>query len=194
MEVWEVVLSSAKKMRTRLAISALLLLLVLGGNRALAVPASISNSLPISSVPTSLSISSVGIKTALIPLGLDKDGSLSVPETGAVAGWFTGGPKPGEVGPAVIVAHVDWKGSKGVFFNLRQVRVGESILVTNSDSKITKFQVTKVSSVKKDAFPTASVYGNLDYPGLRLVTCATFDLKTKKYLDNFIVYAKAIRA
>ena len=172
-------------MRTKLASSAILLFLVFNGNHAQAVPVV---------YPFSLSISSVGIKTALIPLGLDKDGSLSVPQTGAVAGWFTGGPKPGELGPAVIVAHVDWKGRKGVFFDLRKVRVGESILVTNSDSKITKFRITKVSSVKKDAFPTASVYGNLSYSGLRLVTCATFDFKTKKYVDNFIVYAKVIKA
>ena len=44
-------------------------------------------------------------------LGSDNDGSLSVPQTGEVAGWFTWGPKLGELGPAVIVAHVDWIGN-----------------------------------------------------------------------------------
>lgn len=173
-------------MRRKLTSTALLLLLIaIGGEHAFATP---------TIYPTSLSISSVGIKTSLIPLGIDKEGLLEVPMTGAVAGWFTGGPKPGEIGPAVIVAHVDWKGKKGIFFDLRKVRVGQSIVVTNSNSKIAKFQVTRVFSVKKKAFPTDSVYGNLNYPGLRLVTCGTFDFKTKRYVDNLIVYAKAIRA
>ena len=172
-------------MRVKLTSSILLLLLFFGQSQAVATPVI---------YPTSLSISSIGIRTSLIPLGLDKDGSLSVPKSGAVAGYFTGGPKPGEVGPAVIVAHVDWKGSKGVFYDLRKVRVGQSIFVTNSDFKTTKFMITKVFSVRKKAFPTDSVYGDLNYPGLRLVTCGTFDFKTKKYIDNLIVYAKAIQA
>jgi len=37
------------------------------------------------------------------------------------AGWYTGAPTPGELGPAIITGHVDWGGHPGVFFNLRNL-------------------------------------------------------------------------
>ena len=50
-------------------------------------------------------------------LGLRADGSMEVPPGGFPAGWYTGGPTPGELGPAIIAGHVDWNGP-GVFYNL----------------------------------------------------------------------------
>ncbi len=57
--------------------------------------------------PVSLSIASLGISTTVKPIGIETDGSLSVPIDSKYAGWFTGAPKPGEIGPAIIVAYVD---------------------------------------------------------------------------------------
>ena len=65
------------------------------------------------SLPTRLLIPSIDVDAGLMGLGLQPDGSLEVPPDGATAGWYTGAPTPGEIGPAVLVAHVDWKGAKG---------------------------------------------------------------------------------
>jgi LPXTG-site transpeptidase (sortase) family protein len=140
--------------------------------------------------PVSLSIASLGISTTIKPLGLETDGSLSVPIDSKYAGWFTGAPKPGEIGPAIIVAHVDWKGSKGPFYTLKKIKKGALISVKVVGKPDIRFQVTSISYVKKNQFPTNVVYGNIDFPGLRLITCETFDSKSKAYVDNLIVYAK----
>jgi len=34
------------------------------------------------------------------------------------------------------------------------------------------------------------VYGPIDHAGLRLITCDAYDTSTRKYLDNFVVFAR----
>jgi LPXTG-site transpeptidase (sortase) family protein len=142
--------------------------------------------------PVSLSVASLGISTTLKPLGLERDGSLSVPKDSKYSGWFTGAPKPGEIGPAIIVAHVDWKGLKGPFYNLKKIKKGAFISIKLQDKSNVRFQVTAVDWVKKNAFPTNKVYGDLNFAGLRLITCETFNHQSKDYVDNLIVYAKQV--
>ena len=42
-------------------------------------------------------------------LGLASDGRLQVPplNMASVAGWYTGSPRPGAIGSAIIVGHID---------------------------------------------------------------------------------------
>lgn len=144
-------------------------------------------------IPVSVSIESAGIDSSLMPLGLNSDGTLEVPPDSSISGWYTGGPKPGELGPAVIASHVSWKGVKGPFFTLDQVIVGDFITVVNSDASNSKFEVTKTVTYKKEDFPTELVYGDLNYAGIRLVTCDRFDIKKKEYANNLIVYGKLVQ-
>ncbi|MGQ0624819.1 MAG: hypothetical protein ACT4PP_09280 [Sporichthyaceae bacterium] len=45
-------------------------------------------------------------------------------------------------------------------------------------------------NVRKTEFPTAGVYGDLDHPGLRLITCGgPLDPVTGNYRDNTLVFA-----
>ena len=57
--------------------------------------------------PVSLSIPVIGVHTRLIRLGLTAQGTLQVPASTSVAGWYTGGPRPGQIGSAVIAGHID---------------------------------------------------------------------------------------
>ena len=74
--------------------------------------------------PVRIRIPAIEVDSALIGLGLQADGTLQVPADGSVAGWFTGAPTPGEHGPAVIAAHVDWNHAPGVFFRPARPRPG----------------------------------------------------------------------
>lgn len=104
-----------------------------------------------------------------------------------------GAPTPGELGPAIIVGHVDWDGP-GVFFDLHRVAVGDEIVVTRLDGSVAIFEVTDTEEYPKDEFPTVLVFGELDYSGLRLITCGgTFNRKTGHYEDNVVVFAKLVR-
>jgi Sortase domain len=143
--------------------------------------------------PVSLIIPAIGVQTPLIRLGRTASGTLQVPTTTAVAGWYTGSPRPGAIGAAVIAGHVDSLTGPGVFFRLRLLRPRDLILVRRADDSIAAFRVVTVRLYAKLHFPTAAVYGPAPVAELHVVTCGgTFDYATGHYLGNVIVFAIAV--
>ena len=144
------------------------------------------------SVPVRLQIKAIGVDSKLMDLGLRADGSLQVPPSGFPAGWYTGGPTPGEVGPAVIAGHVDWNGP-GVFYDLHNLKPGDQVTITRKDGSKPSFRITRVEQFPKEHFPTRLVYGNIDHPGLRLITCGgSFNHQTGSYEDDIVAFADLI--
>lgn len=144
------------------------------------------------STPTRVTIPAIGLDSGLMRLGLKRDGTLQVPPNGFPAGWFTGGPTPGEQGPAVIAGHVRWSGRAGVFARLAWLKPGDTIVVTRQDRSAAVFRVIRVRQYPKSTFPSAAVYGDLDHPGLRLITCGGLDNRSDKYEANVVVFADLI--
>jgi sortase (surface protein transpeptidase) len=140
--------------------------------------------------PVRLVVPSIGVSTKLIRLGLTSSHALQVPPTAAVAGWFTGSPRPGAIGSSVIAGHIDSYLGPGVFYRLSDLRRGEDAYVIGANHTVAVFKITSVRSYLKSRFPTAEVYGPVPDPELRLVTCGgTFDYATRQYLSNVVVYA-----
>lgn len=140
--------------------------------------------------PVGVRVDAVGIDVPLVPLGLEPDGTLEVPSDFQTAGWYRHAPLPGDVGPAVIAAHVDSYRGPAAFFELRDVRPGDEVAVTYTDGTEVRFRVDRVERHAKDAFPTDRVYGNVDDAQLRLITCGgQFDRSVRSYRDNIIVWA-----
>jgi hypothetical protein len=142
------------------------------------------------SLPVALTIPSIGVQTSLIDLGLTASGALQVPPSTAVAGWYTGSPRPGAIGSAVIAGHIDSRAGPGVFFRLSSLRSGDRVYVRRADGTLAVFRVTAVRQFPKDSFPTSAVYGPTPDAELRLITCGgTFDPQLGSYLSNTVVYA-----
>jgi sortase (surface protein transpeptidase) len=134
------------------------------------------------SPPVSLIIPDIGVRT--------RSGALQVPSTTALAGWYTGSPRPGAVGSSVIAGHVDSYLGPGIFFRLHQLRHGERIYVRQAGGRVAVFQVISVRLYSHTSFPRTLVYGLTPTPTLRLITCGgTFDWQTRGYLSNVVVYA-----
>jgi LPXTG-site transpeptidase (sortase) family protein len=144
------------------------------------------------STPIRVTIPAIGVDSSLIRLGLTSNGGLQVPPNGFPAGWFTGGPTPGEKGPAVIAGHVHWAGRPGVFTRLARLRPGDKIKVTRRDRSAATFRVVRIKQYPKSSFPSAAVYGDLDHAGLRLITCGGLDYVSGKYEANVVVFADLI--
>ncbi|MGX2992895.1 class F sortase [Streptomyces sp. JNUCC 64] len=141
--------------------------------------------------PVRVSVPSLGVSSALMPLGLNRDGTVEVPpaDRGMTAGWYTGRPVPGERGPAVIIGHNATRHGPGVFEHLGKIRKGARITVRDAGGKNVHFRVTGRETVRKKAFPTERVYGDTDDRALRLITCdGGFDAEGHP-VDNLIVYA-----
>lgn len=141
--------------------------------------------------PERVLIPALGVDSAMMDLGLQDDGTMEVPPDGTTAGWYALSPTPGEVGPAVLAAHVDWKGEPGVFFRLRDTEPGDEVRVRRADGTTAVFTVERVEQYAKDGFPSQDVYGDVDGAELRLITCGgEFDGGTGDYEDNIVVYAR----
>lgn len=152
-----------------------------------------SSGAPATLHPVSISIPTIGVTSDLMMLGLEPDGALEVPPEGHPAGWYSGSPVPGEIGPAIVAGHVDWKGDPGVFHRLHELRPGDEVIATRSDGVTAVFRVASVERFAKSEFPTSAVYGDLDHPGLRLITCGgEFDDSVRSYRDNTVVFADLV--
>lgn len=144
------------------------------------------------SEPVLLSIPTIGVTASFTaPLGLTTTQEIEVPKTFDEVGWYKNGATPGEVGPAVVLGHVDSYKGPAVLYRLGELVVGDEILITRADGSIALFVVTNMERFSQSAFPTELVYGDIDYPGLRLITCSgTYDRGIQRYSHNLVVFAR----
>jgi sortase (surface protein transpeptidase) len=130
------------------------------------------------------------VDTPLERLARAADKSIALPRRPERAGWFAGGPRPGQPGPAVIIGHVDWSHRPAVFFRIAELAAGDNVYVDRADGSTERFRVTRLQQVPKTDFPTDQVYAPDLAPSLRLITCGgSFDGGAHSYRDNVIVYA-----
>jgi len=133
------------------------------------------------------------VSATVIRLGLNGDGTLQAPTDFSEAGWWSDGPSPGQTGPAVIVGHIDSFRGPAVFSRLKELKPGNIVVVKRQDGAVARFKVQRSIEVPKSNFPTDQVYGALDYPGLRLITCGgAFDHSTGHSVDNIVVFATLV--
>ena len=144
--------------------------------------------------PVSLVIPAIGVHTSLIRLGRTAQGTLQVPTSTSVAGWYTASPRPGEIGSAIIAGHIDSDAGPGVFFRLRLLHPGNLVYVRRTDGTLAVFRVYAEHMYVKTRFPTQQVYGPEPDAELHLITCGgVFDSATGHYLSNVVVYSSEIR-
>ncbi|MEU0397830.1 class F sortase [Streptomyces sp. NPDC006208] len=188
-----------RRFGTRSALALLALLTVLTGCSSAPDPSGPAASAAVGTppevkqraAPAKVVIPSIGVTSSLMELGLNTDGTVEVPpaEKGMTAGWYTGGPVPGEAGAAVIIGHNDTRFGKAVFHDLKKIARGADITVTNDRGESVHFTVTGTESVSKNSFPTEKVYGPTEDHALRLITCdGDFDAQGHP-VNNLIVYA-----
>ena len=125
------------------------------------------------------------------PLRVDANREIEVPEAYDTVAYYEYGPTPGELGPAVVLGHVDSVDGPAVFYSLGQLSPGDEIIIERSDGSVATFVVTALERHLQAGFPTEQVYGDIDHAGLRLITCSgTFDQGEQRYSHNLIVFAE----
>ncbi len=146
------------------------------------------------SAPVRLRIPTLNLDTTFeAPLGLNADLTVSVPKSYEKVGWYKFGPTPGEVGPAVVLGHVDSVDGAAVFYELGQLTPGDQIFVQRQDGTEAVFEVDFLERYPQEEFPSGLVYGEVPYSALRLVTCTgSFDKGEQRYSHNLVVYAKLV--
>ncbi|MER7788482.1 class F sortase [Streptomyces sp. NPDC097640] len=139
-----------------------------------------------------LDIPSIGVSAPFTELTLDRSGVLIPPpsDNNNLAGWFNGGPSPGERGNAIVAGHVDTKTGPAVFYPLSTLKRGGRVTITRADGIVATFVVDSVETFSKANFPDDRVYGQTPDAQLRLITCGgSYDRTVRDYTDNVVVFA-----
>jgi LPXTG-site transpeptidase (sortase) family protein len=125
--------------------------------------------------PVRLIIPAIAINAPVEGVGTQSNGDLATPTQNPWedVGWYNLGPHPGERGSAVIDGHLDRPGGyPAVFWRLRDLHVGDEVLVMNTSGKTLHFQVTRIAFYTTQEAPIQDIFGNWGGTYLNLITCA----------------------
>jgi sortase (surface protein transpeptidase) len=148
--------------------------------------------------PALLRIPAIGVEAATVPVGLESDGAMEIPSDVGTIGWYEPGEgvgvAPGQVGTAVLAGHVDSRTQgAGAFYYLRDLAVGDEVVVDHADGSSSTWRVTEVIQYAKDALPIDEVFVWDGPPRLALITCGgAFDWTVRSYTDNIVVHAEPV--
>ncbi|HEX2810268.1 MAG TPA: class F sortase [Kineosporiaceae bacterium] len=142
--------------------------------------------------PTRVRVPGVGIDAIIEAVGVDAHGLVEVPERVDRVGWYEYGPAAGDpAGSAVLAGHVDTREQgAGAFFPLRNVSVGDRVVVTLSDGRVVAYRVVGKQTILKRQLPVAQIFARGGPPRLILITCGgPFIPALHSYQDNLVVMA-----
>ncbi len=132
-----------------------------------------------------LVIPSIKVNSDVVGVQL-KDGWWDLSWLQDQAGWLEGTAYPTWSGNSVISAHVvNADGKPGLFSRLKYLKSGEYIFIRNSGYLYTYQVVSNVYTSSEDI----SLLAHEEKSVLTLVTCDTYDFKTKSYLRRVVVKA-----
>ena len=145
-----------------------------------------------SSPPVRLEIPAIGVSSPWSAWGCSPTGRRS-PRL-RVAGWFTGGPMPGQLGPAVIAGHVDSRTGPAVFYRLRDLRAPATRSASSGPTAGWSGSSRVPGQVSQAVAAGRRGVRRHHRAGLRLITCAgDFDRSQRSYRDNLVVSAIRVR-
>ena len=144
-------------------------------------------------LPLHLIIPAINVNANVQHLGINEKGEMDVPDNTADVGWFNLGPRPGEIGSAVMDGHFNGKdGASGVFKNLFKLKSGDKLYVEDDIGVMTTFIVREIRTYNPGY--EEEVFSLNDNAHLNLITCdGTWDETRKSYSKRLIVFTDIIR-
>lgn len=141
--------------------------------------------------PIRLKIPEINADAVIEYVGLTSSGAMDVPKNQDDIAWFNTGPRPGEIGSAVVAGHYGIKNGKGsVFDNLYKLREGDKIYIEDEKGATIVFVVRESRRYDPNA-DASDVFGSNDGKShLNLVTCeGEWDKVAKTYSTRLVVFA-----
>lgn len=142
--------------------------------------------------PIRLKIPRINIDAPIGPVGIMQDGAMEAPVGPRNVGWFRFGPRPGDVGSAVLAGHFGrWKTGEGsVFDNLGKLIKGDKIYIEDENGMVATFIVRELRTYDPNA-DASGVFASGDGKAhLNLITCeGIWDGIKKTYSNRLVVFA-----
>jgi sortase (surface protein transpeptidase) len=159
------------------------------------VPASVVQKATISNpdIPAEIAIPSIATTRTIIPVGLNAKGEMAVPSGSTLnVGWYNKGAIPGNMGSAVLDAHVF-----AAFSKLKYVSVGDDLYITDRSGQKLHFVVRSATTYALSDMDLAVrkfLFNKSDGRYLNLITCAgslTADHST--YTHRLVIHAELVQ-
>lgn len=149
--------------------------------------------------PVRIQIPKINVDAPFQYNGLNQDGSMEIPNNVIDVGWFTGSVRPGEKGTSVITGHVaQIRGGivtkPGVFFNLRDLRVGDTLAVTNDKGESITFVVRETRNYDPSADATDIFTSKDNAAHMNIITCeGTWNPDQLSYSQRLVIFTDALK-
>jgi sortase A len=144
-----------------------------------------------SNLPVRIKIPRIDVDAAIDYVGLTPEGKMDItddPEDGA---WYEPGPRPGEVGSAVIAGHYGtWADGQGSVFDLlHTLKKGDKVYVEDKAGNEVTFVVRESRRFEPDADATDVFTSDDGEAHLNLVTCeGEWNTEEERYSKRLVVF------
>jgi sortase (surface protein transpeptidase) len=144
--------------------------------------------------PVRITAPDLGVDAPVDAVGVQRDGSMTLPEDVDHVGWYRFGPAPGQGGSAVLAGHVDdVEQGLGALAPIRGAEVGAELAVTDAEGTTTRWRVVARDVIRKQALPLDELFRRDGPPRLTLLTCGgPFLAEYGSYRDNVVVVAEPL--
>ena len=140
-------------------------------------------------VPVRLKIPKINVDAVIELAGIAPSGEIGAPKDPSTTAWFDLGPRPGDIGNAIIDGHFGkWKNGGGsVFDNLNKLIKGDKIYIEDENGTTFTFVVRELK-IYDPAADASSVFNSTDgKPHLNLVTCEGVWIPSQKTFTKRLV-------
>lgn len=139
-----------------------------------------------------IELPTLGVDTDVVPVGVDSEGLMEIPEDVATVGWYRFGPVPGAAaGSAVLSGHVDdYRQGQGVFARIGDLGPGDVVRVVDETGVSREFTVLSREEWSKGEVPLDRLFDRGGGSRLVLITCGgSFNSSSLGYDDNIAITA-----
>lgn len=127
--------------------------------------------------PAKITIPRISVDGPVVEMGFEPGTNIpAVPKTGYETAWYDFNPVPGVGYNALFAGHVDWQTSShspipGVFYRLRELKIGDDITITLEDGKVLQYRVTGNVAAKYDDPNVLKAMAPIQKDVITLLTC-----------------------
>lgn len=135
-------------------------------------------------------IPTVGIRAVVETKGLDANQIMQVPDDPFEVAWYDFTAPPGTPGNTVFAGHVDHiRVGRAVFWNLRNVQIGDIMEYHSIDGQIFRYRVTRITTQSASA-PANDFVAPTEAETMTVITCTgSFNRNSRSYDQRLILQA-----
>lgn len=142
-------------------------------------------------LPIKIIIPKIGVEAVIEYVELTTEGAMDKPKNQANVAWYELGPRPGEIGSAVIAGHYGWKNKQASAFDeLYKLRPGDKIYIVDDKGINISFTVSGNRRYSPNADATRIFFSDDEKSHLNLITCeGTWDKASESYSERLVIFA-----